>query len=210
MSEDESDPETVDSEEPDIEALRLTLKESRRVMDHQIDLFDEIDDKAMRSVRTAVIVVGFIVSALGIAGPDAATNVGRYALSFGVLGVFSLLTTVFAGIGTYVVSDVPYGIGRSYREDVRDGGYTEKEWVEKLLDGYDEWTQELEEEENRNRRYLDVTQFSLFLGVALLAISSGTVVLQSVFGFSSIAAAGVVTAILSLLALSLLISEKTR
>ncbi|GGL25966.1 hypothetical protein GCM10009037_07000 [Halarchaeum grantii] len=198
MSKDEPDVDEESRDESDVEALRLTLEESRQVMDHQIALFDEIDDKAMRSVRTAVIVVGFVVSAFGIAGPGAITQLGISALGFGVMGVLFLLVTIFAGIGTYTVSDIPYGIGPSYRDEVRRG-YSEREWIHELLEGYDEWSEYLEEEEARNRRYLDVTQFSLFTGSGMLSLSAGVLILRAVTDLSSPVAATTLVIALSVL-----------
>ena len=47
----------------DVEALRLTQKETRAVLDHQIQTFNDIDDKAARTSPLDAILLGLILTA---------------------------------------------------------------------------------------------------------------------------------------------------
>lgn len=46
----------------DLEALRTAHTEARTVLDHQIELLNDSDDKAMRTVRITLLIIGLIVS----------------------------------------------------------------------------------------------------------------------------------------------------
>lgn len=90
--------------ESDIEALRVTRTEYRAVLDHQIALLNDLDAKAMWTARTAVFMLGILVSAAGIAGrPVIGTLPTGTLVSLGT-GGFGLVVTIFIGVGVYTVS----------------------------------------------------------------------------------------------------------
>lgn len=91
----------------DIEALRLAREESRAVLDHQIDLLDDIDDKAMRTTRLALLLVALIVSVGQLMSPDQIDNLDFYVRSSAVISTLLLFASAFIGIGVYTVSDPP-------------------------------------------------------------------------------------------------------
>lgn len=172
MSEDGDDTDVTRSiRQPDSRALEVTLAESRRTLDKQLNHLQEIDDKAMRTVRTAVIVVGFVVSALGIASPSSVIQLQTQTLLFSASGVALLTVAAIMGVATYSVTDVPLGIGPSYREEVQVGGYTNREWTRELFTGYDRWAEELTTEIARNRDLLNVAQILLVAGLFCLLAS---------------------------------------
>lgn len=102
----------------------------------RISLLREIDDKAMRTVRTAVVVLGLVVSAnrLSPSQPDLGTLAGQ----LGLLGSALLTTAVVVGTYTYAVSDVDFGVGSDHRREVRREAYTQREWLQFQLGEYDE------------------------------------------------------------------------
>lgn len=107
---------------------------------------EEIDDKAMRSVRTAVILVGLVVSAVSVAGPSAIGEFSLFPILIGALGVVALAVSIIYGISIYSVTEYPTGIGSIHRTDVITGGYGQNEWNVSMLNDYDEWANKITEE----------------------------------------------------------------
>lgn len=157
------------STETHVESLEVVREESRHVLTEQLELLSDIDDKAMRSVRTALILVGLVVSAVQISGgPDSVSNLGRAAFTAGATGVILLLCSILTGIYTYAVSDPPLGIGETHRRDVLDGGYSHHEWLRLQVSEYDEWTETAAEMNDRNVRTLHATLWFLVGGIVSL------------------------------------------
>lgn len=164
-------------DQPDVTALRLTREESRVVLDHQIATLNDLDDKAMRTVRTDVVLLGILASAAGIAGPERLSDLGLVVQAFSAAAGACLFLSAIAGTGVYVMSDLTYGIGASYRDELRHEGYTEREWLEVLLDDYDSWTGSMRKITDNNAFYLTVTQGLLAIALALLLCATSLLVL---------------------------------
>lgn len=156
-----------------VEALRDARRESRAALDHRVRLLYEIDEQAMRSVRTAVVTFGVLVSAVGIAGSAGRLHASVVTVALAVLGVLALFCSVFVGVGVASISATDFGIGSSYRRDVRDGSYSERDWLRAVLRGYDEWDAELEAVNRRKESYLFVSQALLLAALGLLAAAVG-------------------------------------
>lgn len=163
--------------ESDIEALRVAREESRAVLDHQLALLNDLDDKAMRTVRTAVILLGILVSAAGIAGPDTIATLPRTSTLFFGAGIGGLFGTIFAGIGTYTTSDMEFGIGPVHRDEVVSWEYSEREYLGLVLAGYDEWTSEMRAVTADNANFVFRTQLFLVASLVSIAIAGGLLVL---------------------------------
>lgn len=161
----------------DLHALQLAREESRAVLDHQVALMNDIDDKAMRTVRTAVVILGILASAGGIAGTATLEAVSALVLLLLAIGVGCLFGATFAGIGTYAASDLEFGIGDVYRQDVRAYRYSQREYLTFLLDGYDEWISTMRTKTRRNATYLFWTQVLLVASFVALATAAGLLVL---------------------------------
>ena len=165
------------SGEPDVEALRVTREESRAVLDHQIATLNDLDDKAMRTVRTDVLLLGILASAAGIAGPERLTELDLTVQVISVAASACLFLSAIVGTGIYVVSDLTYGIGPSYRTEVREAGYSECEWLAVLLSDYDAWTRSMREINDNNAFFLTVTQSLLAAALVLLLGATSLLVL---------------------------------
>jgi hypothetical protein len=159
----------------DIESLRVTREESRTVLDHQISLLNDLDDKAMRTTRTAVVLLGIIISAAGIIGADELARLPDLVFWGYGAGAFGLFLTTIAGIIAYSQSDMTFGVGSLHRDEVREQSYTEREWLGLLLEEYDEWTSEMRYVNSRNASIVTVTQF--LLGVSMFLLFASTVLL---------------------------------
>ena len=64
------------------------LESARRIYDRQVETLDNIDDKAMRAVRTAVLILGFVAAALTTAGPSAVSPAKPLPVGIAALGGF--------------------------------------------------------------------------------------------------------------------------
>ena len=96
-------------------ALENAVEESRREYDKKVETMEEIDDKAMRSVRTAVILVGLVVSALSVSGPSAVGEISTLPILSATLGIGTLTVSITVGIGVYTVTRYSSGIGSPHR-----------------------------------------------------------------------------------------------
>jgi hypothetical protein len=155
-----------------VEALRDAKAESWATLDHRITLAREIDDKATRLIRTNVVVLGIVVSAVGVAGPRTIGTLDVAVVALSVVGGIGLLASIFVGVGLYTVSGRDIGVSASYRDDVRRGSYSEREWLRTVLVGYDEWDADVAALNRRKEWYLLASQ--LVLLTALLALATAT------------------------------------
>ena len=158
-----SEPETSD-----VEALHVTREGSRAVLDHQVSLQKDLDDKALRTVRLALVLVALVVSVAQLMEPSQLT-----ALDIGTLlsvgtGVLGLSIAVFIGLGVYVETDVPFGVGPGHRREVTSQAYSEMEWLEVLLAEYDRWTDDARAANGVNALWLGRGQASMAIGVGYL------------------------------------------
>lgn len=165
------DPGGDDPEPPDLAALRVTREESRAVLDHQIALLNELDDRTMRTVRLAGFLLGLVLTVVGILGPTTVAAFGPLVIGSAGFGVCCLVGCVLVGVGTYSTSNASYGIDGSFRSDVVAGSYGEREWLCDLLTGYDEWTVKMQRVTERNGAYLLPAQFLLLAGFTLLVLA---------------------------------------
>lgn len=155
----------------DVEALRVTREESRIVLDHQIALQKDIDEKALRTVRLSLVLIALIVSVAQLMGTGqvAALEIGTL-LSAGA-GVLGLSTAVFIGLGVYVETKIPFGVGPGHRREVTMQSYSDREWLGVLLDEYDRWTDEASDSNESDALWLSRAQASMAIGVGYLIVS---------------------------------------
>lgn len=78
----------------DPEAYRSMLEESRAVLDHQVEFLNQMDDAALRTVRTSVIVIGIVVSAASIGTGTRLSTFDPWSVGLAVGGVTSLLFSI--------------------------------------------------------------------------------------------------------------------
>lgn len=155
----------------DIEALRVTREESRIALDHQIAMQKDVDEKALRTVRLSLVLIALIVSVAQLMDPGQVTSLDIGTLLSVAAGVLALSITVFIGLGVYVETDVPFGVGPGHRREVRTQAYTEREWLHVVLDEYDEWTDDATASNDLNALWLSRAQVSMAIGVGYLFVS---------------------------------------
>jgi hypothetical protein len=164
--------------EPDHETLRLAVEEARREYEAELSTLEEIDDKALRSVRTAVIVVGLVVSAVGVAGPASVSILSIPEVAGTALAILLLMVTIISGIATATVSEYPSGVGTEYRAAMLSNAEHRKFTYKALVDQYNDFTDEVADEVAANESLLSTVQFSLAFGIYFLVAAAGSLVVR--------------------------------
>lgn len=152
----------------DPEALHLTREESRAVLDRRLTELDEVNAKAMHTVRTAGVLLGLEISSLALLLAGGTAQFRLVPVLVVGSGTSCLLLAIVAGIITYSSSGVPEGASRSYRDDVREGNYDEVGWLLVLLGGYDQWVDGVNRGKRRTERRLLMAIVLLVLGLLLV------------------------------------------
>lgn len=149
--------------------LELLREESRAVVSEQIALLREIDEKAMRTVRTVVLVVSLLTTATQFGWASA---LGRVGTQLAAGGVGLLVISLVVGVYTYSVSGVEFGVGREHRREALEARYTHREWLQLQLSEYDQWTAAMTETNTRNARLLQTTLVTAVFGVFALLVAT--------------------------------------
>ena len=143
----------------------VAYREARNVLDTQQAIITDIDDKAMRTVRLTVILIGVFVTAARINGP--AMFHPLLALGGGVF----LFLSVVTGVLTYSESDLFLGPNRDYVEQLAANTFTGTTWDDDYLMTVAYWIGENHDDLEWNGKLFLVTQVLLVLGLALVALS---------------------------------------
>lgn len=170
-------------DEPNVKTsvLKSVCEESREVVDDQVELIGDIDDKAIRTFRINIVLLGLILTAISIfvryqAGSKDSTSVGSDPVMSQSVDVFQfinihtkggmillLISIAFAGF-TYTYTSVKSGIDTAGIEITFEEGYDEKAFYNRLAEGYHEWIAE-------NSFSIQVNAF-LFTCTVLLTLNS--------------------------------------
>lgn len=163
----------------DTAARHLTREESRAVLDHHLALLYDLDDKAMWTVRTSVLLLALLASGAALVGIPSAAGFSAFVKISFALAILGLFVTIFVGLGAFFVSTTKFGVGAAHRREIRSTSYTEQEWLDVLLLGYDEWIQQMDRITDENARLvfraqvlLSLSLAFLFIGISLLAIGT--------------------------------------
>jgi hypothetical protein len=154
----------------DVDVLRSGREEARVVLDHQLQLLSEIHTKAMRTVRITILVLSVVLSAAAF------SEARRFVNWSTVAGVGCLAGAILTGLVTYSASDPDFGAGPDYLLSARTSTYDKTDWLELLIEGYEDWIHDMEELNDGNARMLTYTQMFLGIGVVLIAVGILTVV----------------------------------
>lgn len=148
-----------------IESLRKMHKEARTVLDHQIRIIDDIDDKATRTVRITALLLGVVASLSSLVAESSI-----YVNQATKWGTVSLVLAVILGTFTYSVSSPALGPGPRDIERVRENEFREDEWLVVTLASYEDWIDRTDRISRFNGVFLGLTQMSLGVGLLLLVL----------------------------------------
>jgi len=163
----------------DYQRYESALRESRESYETQIAKMESLDDKALRSVRTAVLILGFTSSVISFGSIDSISSLLLPTVLSAVVGIAALLVSAVVGVGTYTVTQYEPGVRPQDRDIARD--LSTEEWYEHMLDKYDEWSQNLAAELEKNTGYLELTQLSLIGGVVALVLATVGFAIQQIY-----------------------------
>lgn len=158
-----------DADEP----MRWTCKreeviyeQSTRIIETQIDIMNNIDDKAIDTVRIAAVIIGAFVTLAKVGG------LGLFEPVTATVGVVILFSTLFAGIGTYNESrELRLGPDKEYLEQLTRNDFEGETWDRDYFESVGEWIETNHGEIEWNSKLLTATQIGLLLGLLSLSLS---------------------------------------
>jgi len=163
------------SREHDLEALRTTHQEARIVLDHQIQTFNDVDNKAAKTSQLVGVLLGLLFTAGSFLTQATGFDVSPYLNTFTGIGTVSLVISFIFALLTYSTNKIETGVGPSDINRLIDKRYSEKGWLILLLRSEAVWMQENEKSMNRNAVLLTISHLFLILAVVLLVIGGGIV-----------------------------------
>lgn len=141
----------------------VTYQEARTVIDHQIDTLSDIDDKALRTVRLTVVLVGVLATAIEL---NVVQNLDDTLL---VVGGGMLFLSMLIGMTTYGESNLYLGPNKSYINTLAASDFDDETWDEDLLTTMGEWIEDNYDEISWNARLLTYTQAALLMGLLFVS-----------------------------------------
>lgn len=105
---------------------QITYEEARTVINAQNDTMTDIDNKAMRTVRLTIVIIGLLISAVQFAPGTFDERLMGY-------GVGILATSGIVGIITYNESNLFVGPDGEYVEQLATNDFDDGEWDHDLL-----------------------------------------------------------------------------
>lgn len=158
----------VNSPTTKTESLERTLDRAESVLEGQLTYLTDTHDKAVRTVRIGVVLLGVIASSSELV-PSAIPLNGWIKASLALV-----VGSIAAGIFTSSSSSPDYGPGPSYvRSNIETGDRNEDVYL-KLLQGYQEAISYNRYLVNDSTKYLFVTR--VLLGIGIVAGAVGTIV----------------------------------
>lgn len=150
---------------PKSDTLELTCSEAREVIDHQIDTMNDLDDKAMWTLRLIVLVFGLVMTGVSVAVRADVSDLGRFVNPLTQAGFFCL--TVSAGLSVIVYSSgtLTVGPGPADINQLLQRGYERPNWRRRLLEGYQKWMRTNQTNIRRDATLLAVCQAFLVVGM---------------------------------------------
>jgi hypothetical protein len=159
-----------------------SLDRFERTLDIQIDLINEIDDKASNIVRYTVVLIGAIFAGLSVipqSGVVSLGDVGPLPTILFFIGFISLVVAICSSIITYLSSVQHYGPDPAYGRNVANRDITSPDYEAVLLNGYADAVE-------ANRRVIDINarRFrwslgALFAGIVYAALAGGIVAINT-------------------------------
>lgn len=171
------------NEESESESFRIdSLSRYERILDVQINLLGDVDSKAEHLTRFAGLLIGVLLTGLSVIGK--LDNVGLSIFSteaqvFFIIGIGSLLISLFFAIFTYLNSSFMYGPSAKTGRYIANTDVDEDEYTSLILGAYADAIEKnhpvLEENFRRFRNALLglVESLVFFSGTIVLIVANG-------------------------------------
>lgn len=165
---------TSDNEWPTLRE-KTVYEESKQVMEAQKSDIDDIDDKALRTVRITAILLAVGATGVEVIGLDAVNT------TVGIISIACFLLSLVFGVIVYNESNELIGPKASYLRKMREEDL-EKPWDEDFLYQLEGWVEENQITVEFNGYLLIVCQSFFVAGVeigvfALLGLNIGEIIL---------------------------------
>jgi len=144
----------------DSKRQEVLYNEARSVREAQSAAIADIDDKAMRTVRLTVILIGILIAALDFQSRLFHEGVLTIAILF-------LVASVIIGIVTYSESDEFLGLNGQYLLELEADDFEEPSWGEDLLATYSGIIAANHHDIQRNGTLFTITLLLLVIGICL-------------------------------------------
>lgn len=136
----------------------ITYEQGKNVLQAQKDDINQIDDKALRTVRITAVIIGVGATALQVTDSISINE------TTGRVGIFFLFISLSLGFITYNESSEIVGPTAKYLDDVNNNRL-DKPWEEDLLHQYPGWISRNQEKVERNALIFSLCQSFLVLGL---------------------------------------------
>jgi hypothetical protein len=151
-------------------------EQGKRVLDAQKEDINQLDDKALRTVRITALIIG--IGATGLRVIQSSPEASGINQATAGLGLSFLFLSLCLGIFTYTESSEIVGPTANYLNKMRDGRKGTR-WETDLLIQIPGWISRNQEKVERNALLFSFCQITLVFGVAFGAtslVNIGTVV----------------------------------
>lgn len=166
-----------------------------RTLDVQIDLINEIDNKASNVVRYTALLLGAIFAGISIiprSGIISLGDVGPFPRILFFIGTASFVIAICSSIVTYLSSVQYYGPSPEYGRNVAAKDVLSPNYEEFLLGGYSNAIEANRQVIDTNARRFRWSLAALFIGVVYASLAGGIAAI-SMPGWSEAVIVGVVT-----------------
>jgi len=158
------------------------LTSARRMYDRQLKELDQIDDSALRVLRTDIIILGFVAAALTAGGPDAVSDLRLVTVVLGYFGCGGLVISAFVAVGTFVVTEYPNEVRT---EELRAVPFLEdSEFKNSAVHSLRTAILDVRLEVIQNGRQLTFSLVTFLLGTVFLVAATLMAILINSYGFS--------------------------
>jgi len=161
--------------EHDLEALRTTQEEARTVLNHQIQTFNDVDDKAAKTSQLVGLLLGLLFTAGSFLAQADAFNVTPYFNTITAAGAVVLILSFIFALATYTTSKIETGVGPTDIQRLINKRYSEEGWLILLLRSEAAWMEKNEQSLSKNATLLTISHIALVLAIILLAAGVGIV-----------------------------------
>lgn len=166
----------------DDDAVDEALVAARRVYDQQVDELASIDDTALRTLRTDVLILGFVAAALTAGGPDAVGDIHWIPVTVGSMSALALFVSAMLCVGAYLITDIPLEVQSQELRAARhiSGDAWEKATIPRMSGAI----ADVEAEIGRNGDLIALALLLLLFGSLGLAYVSGIAIAAQSYGVS--------------------------
>ncbi|EMA08172.1 hypothetical protein [Haloarcula marismortui] len=169
-----------DEGDGDQRSPEIALESARRVYDMRVRRLESIDDKAMRTARTAVLILGFIAAGLTSIGPTTIASTPLLPFVAGSIGSICISASAFLCVGVYTVTEYPNEISEGDLDTIPRP--TEEFWYENVMHRLEFALSAIGAEIDKNKQYFEIAQLLLLTGAFLLVYATGVTVISGAFG----------------------------